>query len=151
MTMKSVRSFAHTTHSFACSVKLASLARSAALIHSLALLLTLSGAHGQELHVYELNASISTHSGTVSLPVHRTISCLSMWLSSRCFSRSGFASIKMKRPTAKKAGWQWQFLVLRGFLGSFPLVDILESAVPLEQFDCLRAIGKKLSLKGAST
>ena len=57
----SVYSFARTAHSFACSALLASLARSAALIRSLARSLTHSGAHGEEVFVYELNASISYH------------------------------------------------------------------------------------------
>ena len=47
-----------------------SLARSAALIHSFARSFTHSGAHGKEIHVYELNALISysfnsTHSASV--------------------------------------------------------------------------------------
>ena len=55
----SVRSFARTAHSFACSALLASLARSAALIHSLAGSLTHSGAHGEKVYVYRLNTLIS--------------------------------------------------------------------------------------------
>ena len=55
----SARSFARTTHSFACSVLLASLARSAALIRSLPRSFTRSRAHGKEVSVHELNASIS--------------------------------------------------------------------------------------------
>ena len=47
-------------HSCACSALLASLARSASLIRSLARSLTLFGAHGKEIYVYELNASISS-------------------------------------------------------------------------------------------
>ena len=47
----SVRSFARTAHSFACSALLASLARSAALIRSLA--------HGKKFFVFDINASIS--------------------------------------------------------------------------------------------
>ena len=46
-------------HSFACFALLASLACSAALICSLARLITYSGAHGKDIFVYELNASIS--------------------------------------------------------------------------------------------
>ena len=66
MSMKSTRrvleticSFARTAHSFACSALLATLARSAALICSLAGSLTRSGAHGTEVYVHELNVSIS--------------------------------------------------------------------------------------------
>jgi len=55
----SVRLFARTAHSFACSALLTLLARSAALIRSLARSLTHSGAHGLVINVYELNASIS--------------------------------------------------------------------------------------------
>ena len=58
-TRSSARSFARTAHSFACSALLASLARSTALIPSLARSLTRSGAHGNEIYIYELNASIS--------------------------------------------------------------------------------------------
>ena len=49
-------SFARTAHSFACSPLLASLARSAALIRSLARSLTRSRAHGKEIFVHELKA-----------------------------------------------------------------------------------------------
>ena len=59
----SARSLARAAHTFACSALLASLARSAALIRSLARSLTHSGAHGKEVHVYELNASISCNFG----------------------------------------------------------------------------------------
>ena len=55
----SVHSFTCTAHSFACSALLALLARSTALIRSLARSLAHSGAHGKEVLVYELNASIS--------------------------------------------------------------------------------------------
>ena len=55
----SARSFARPAHSFACSALLASLARSAALIRSLALSLTRSRAHGKVVYVFEMNASIS--------------------------------------------------------------------------------------------
>ena len=54
-----VPSFARTAHSFACSTLLASIACSAALIRSLARSLALSRAHGKEVFIYELNASIS--------------------------------------------------------------------------------------------
>ena len=52
-------SFTCTTHSFACAALLASLTRSAALICSLARSLTHSLAHGKEIYVKKLNASIS--------------------------------------------------------------------------------------------
>ena len=58
----SARSFARTAYSFACSALLATLARSAALICSLARSLTHSRGHGKEVFVYELNAPISYHS-----------------------------------------------------------------------------------------
>ena len=48
-------------HSIACFALLASLARSAALSHSLARSFTCSGTHGKEDFVYELNASIPHH------------------------------------------------------------------------------------------
>merc|ERR1711989_46031 len=53
--------FARTTHSLACSALLASLARSAALIHlPVACSLTHCGAQGKEIYVCEMNTSIST-------------------------------------------------------------------------------------------
>ena len=48
-----------TAHSFACAALLASLKYSAALICSLARSLTHSRAHGKEIYVKKLNASIS--------------------------------------------------------------------------------------------
>ena len=87
-------------HSFACSVRLVLLARSAALIRSLARLLThtgLSGPHGKEIYnVLELNASFSYHfcpkSGSRTMQrggrARLTIrSCLSSW-KIYCFPKS---------------------------------------------------------------
>ena len=54
-----VRSHGRTAHSFAYSALLAPLARSAALIRSLARSLTYSGVHEKEFFVYEPNASIT--------------------------------------------------------------------------------------------
>ena len=53
------RPSARPIHSFACSTLLVSLARSVALIHSLARLLTRFLANEKVIHVHELNASIS--------------------------------------------------------------------------------------------
>ena len=55
----SARSFTCTAHSFACSVLLDLLARSAALIRSLPLSLTRSGAYGKKMYVYKMIALIS--------------------------------------------------------------------------------------------
>ena len=57
------RSFVRTSHSFACSALLASLARSGALIRSFARSLTRSRAHGKAVFVYEMNSSILYNSG----------------------------------------------------------------------------------------
>ena len=58
-------------HSLTCSALLASLARSVAIIHSLAVSLTRSGAYGKEIHVSEL---IGCRFHTVSAQ-----SALSLW------------------------------------------------------------------------
>ena len=63
-------------HSFACFALLASLACSAALICSLARLITYSGAHGKDIFVYELNASISYSLNslcTITIPLALTM------------------------------------------------------------------------------
>ena len=62
--LRCAHSFARTAHSFACSALLASLARTAALICSLARSITHSGAHRKEVVFYFakcVNYSISCH------------------------------------------------------------------------------------------
>ena len=51
----SICSFARTAHTFSRSILLALIARSAALIRLLALLLAHFGAHGKEIYIYEIS------------------------------------------------------------------------------------------------
>ena len=61
-----------STHSFTCSVLLASLARFAALFHSLVRLLSRTRDHGKENYVYELNESmVSVKKATHCTAPHR--------------------------------------------------------------------------------
>ena len=64
----SVHSFARTTHSFAYSKLLASLARSSALIHLLARSLTNSRACGKVHDSMSQNDLIMSHSANVRIP-----------------------------------------------------------------------------------